>query len=52
MWEREPFGEGLVADAGAEARRADIIIFFQGQGSRKAVDPMAGIILADSLAVA
>ena len=27
-WEREPFGEGLVADAGAEARRADIIFFF------------------------
>ena len=33
-WEREPFGEGLVADAGAEARRTDIIFFFQSQGSR------------------
>ena len=27
-WEREPFGEGLVADAGAETRRADIVFFF------------------------
>ena len=27
-WEREPFGKGLVADAGAETRRADIIFFF------------------------
>ena len=48
--EREPFGEGLVADAGAETRRADIIFFFQGQGSRKAVDPMAGIVFVDSFA--
>ena len=27
-WEREPFGKGLVADAGAKSRRADIIFFF------------------------
>ena len=26
--EREPFGEGLVADAGAKAWRADIVFFF------------------------
>ena len=26
--EREPFGERLVADAGAKARRADIVFFF------------------------
>ena len=26
--EREPFGEGLVADAGAKARRAEIVFFF------------------------
>ena len=51
-WEREPFGEGLVADAGAKAGRADIIFFFQGQGSREAVDPVAGVVLADSFVVA
>ena len=44
-------GEGLVADAGAEARWADIIFFFQRQGLRKAVDLMAGILFADSFAV-
>ena len=49
-WEREPFGEGLVADVGAEARRTDIVFFFQRQGSRQAVDPMAGVVLADSFA--
>ena len=49
-WEREPFGERLVADAGAETRRADIVFFFQRQGSRQAVDPMAGVVFADSFA--
>jgi len=29
-----PLGEGFVADAGAKAGRADIIFFFQSQGSR------------------
>ena len=49
-WEREPLGEGLVPDAWAEARRTDIVFFFQRQGSRQAVDPMAGVIFADSFA--
>ena len=29
-WEREPFGKGLVADAGAKTRWANINFFFQG----------------------
>ena len=47
-WEREPYGEGLVTDAGAKTRRADIVFFFQCQGSHQAVDPMAGVVFADS----
>jgi len=37
-------------DAGAETRWANIVFFFQRQGSRQAVDPMAGVVLADSFA--
>ena len=50
--EREPFGEGLVSDAGAKIRRTQLIFFLKRQGSVETVDPVAGIILSDSLSAA
>ena len=50
--EREPFEEGLVANAGGETRRADCIFFFKRQGSGQAVDPVAGVIFSYSLMAA
>ena len=50
--ESEPFGEGLISDAGAEARRPQLVFFFQHQGPVKSVDPVPSIILSDSLSAA
>ena len=32
-WEREPFGKGLVSNAGPETRQTQLVFFFQRQGS-------------------
>ena len=50
--EREPFGEGLVSDAGPKARRTQLVFFFQRQGSVESVDPVVGVVFSDSLSVA
>ena len=50
--EREPFGKGLVSDAGAEARWTQLIFFFKRQGSMETVDLVAGVVLSDSLSAA
>ena len=51
-WEGEPFGKGLISNAGPETRRTQLVFFFQRQGSVKSVDPVAGVVFPDSLAVA
>ena len=39
--ESEPFGKGLISDAGAKTRWTQLIFFFQRQGSVESVDPEA-----------
>ena len=51
-WEGEPFGEGLITNSGAEAGRAQRILLFKRQGSVEAIDPVASIILSNSLSAA
>ena len=52
LWEGEPFGEGLIADLGAETGWAQRIFLFKRQGSVEAIDTVASIILSDSLSAA
>ena len=47
-WEREPFGKGLVLNAGPETRRTQLVFFFYGQGLSKSLDPVALVVLYDS----
>ena len=52
LGEREPFGKRLVSDAGSKAGRTQLIFFFQCQGSVESVDPVAGVVLSNSLSAA
>src|SRR3954464_3883736 len=50
--ESEPFGKGLISDAGAKAWWSQLVFFFQHQRPVESVDPEAGVVLSDSLSAA
>ena len=46
--EREPFGKGLVPNAGPKTGWTQLVFFFQRQGSVESVNPVACVVLSDS----